>query len=83
MKRFLTVENLTFLAIIFGVLAGIYLKDLVIHLKIVGDAFLSLLKMITIPLIFASIFISIASLTSIQDLKNLGLKTLLYYFSTT
>ncbi|RUM62271.1 MAG: dicarboxylate/amino acid:cation symporter [Persephonella sp.] len=83
MKRFLTVENLTFLAIIFGVLAGIYLKDLVIHLKIVGDAFLSLLKMITIPLIFASIFISIASLTSIQDLKNLGLKALLYYFSTT
>jgi len=83
LKRFLTVENLTFLAIIFGVLAGIYLKDLVIHLKIVGDAFLSLLKMITIPLIFASIFISIASLTSIQDLKNLGLKALLYYFSTT
>jgi len=83
LKRFLTVENLTFLAIIFGVLAGIYLKDLVIHLKIVGDAFLSLLKMITIPLIFASIFVSIASLTSIQDLKNLGLKALLYYFSTT
>lgn len=82
-KKFLTVENLTFLAIIFGVLAGIYLKEWVLHLKIIGDAFLNLLKMITIPLIFASIFVSIASLSSINDLKNLGLKAILYYISTT
>ncbi len=81
--RFFSIENLTFVAIVLGVLAGVYLKDVVIHLKLVGDAFLSLLKMITIPLIFASIFVSIASLSSINDLKNLGLKALVYYFSTT
>jgi len=83
MKKLLTIENLTILAIILGILSGIYLKDLMLHLKYVGDAFLSLLKMITIPLIFASIFVSIASLSSISDLKDMGLKTIIYYFSTT
>ena len=83
LKKIFTVENLTFIAIILGVLAGIYLKEWVLHLKLVGDAFLNLLKMITIPLIFASIFVSIASLSSINDLKNLGLKALMYYISTT
>ncbi|RUM57167.1 MAG: dicarboxylate/amino acid:cation symporter [Persephonella sp.] len=82
-EKALSIENLTFIAIVLGVVAGIYLKDIVIHLKLLGDAFLNLLKMITIPLIFASIFVSIASLSSIRDLKNLGLKAFSYYLSTT
>ncbi len=82
-KKLLTVENLTVLAIILGILAGVYFKDVFIHLKVVGDAFLSLLKMITIPLIFASIFVSIASLSSIAEIKNIGLKAIIYYTLTT
>ncbi len=82
-NKLFNVENLTLIAIVLGIISGVYLKDVVIHLKLVGDAFLNLLKMITIPLIFASIFVSIASLSSINDLKNLGLKALAYYFSTT
>jgi Na+/H+-dicarboxylate symporter len=83
MKKLMSIENLTILAIIFGILSGIYLPDIMINLKYIGDAFLNLLKMITIPLIFASIFVSIASLSSITDLKDMGLKTIAYYFSTT
>ncbi|WP_457641563.1 dicarboxylate/amino acid:cation symporter [Persephonella sp.] len=83
MKKLFSIENLTFIAIILGILSGIYLKDIVINLKLVGDAFLSLLKMITIPLIFASIFVSIAGLATIKDIKNMGLKAIIYYFSTT
>ena len=82
-KKLFSIENLTVLAIILGVLAGVYFKDIFIHLKIVGDAFLSLLKMITIPLIFASIFVSIASLSSIAEIKNIGLKAIIYYTLTT
>ncbi|WP_457644704.1 dicarboxylate/amino acid:cation symporter [Persephonella sp.] len=83
MRRFFSIENLTFLAIVLGILSGVYLKEIVINLKLVGDAFLSLLKMITIPLIFASIFVSIASLASIKDIKDMGIKAIFYYFSTT
>jgi len=83
MKRLLTIENLTFAGIIFGILFGVYFKELAIHIKPVGDAFLSGLKMITIPLIFASVFISVAGLSSIKEIKNLGIKAIVYYFSTT
>ncbi|WP_457640157.1 dicarboxylate/amino acid:cation symporter [Persephonella sp.] len=83
MKRLLTVENLTVAGIILGILAGVYLPELMLNLKFLGDVFLNLLKMIVIPLIFVSIFMSIASLASLNDLKNMGIKALLYYFSTT
>jgi len=42
------VENLTLVAIVLGVLAGIYVPDVVLKLKILGDVFLSLLKMIIV-----------------------------------
>ncbi|WP_456384601.1 dicarboxylate/amino acid:cation symporter [Persephonella sp.] len=83
MKKFITVENLTVVGIVLGVLAGLYLPELMLNLKFIGDVFLNLLKMIVIPLIFVSIFMSIASLASLDDLKNMGIKAIIYYFSTT
>ena len=83
MKKFLTLENLTLLGIILGIFCGLYLKEFSLNLKIIGDSFLNLLKMIVIPLIFASLFVSITNLSSVSDLKNLGGKAILYYFTTT
>ena len=83
LKGFISVENLTVVGIVLGIVAGIYLPELMLSLKVVGDTFLSLLKMIVIPLIFVSIFVSIASLSSLDDLKDMGIKALIYYFSTT
>ncbi len=39
--------------------------------------------MLIVPLIFASVFLAIATLGSIEDLKDLGIKAFIYYFSTT
>ncbi|NPA58171.1 MAG: dicarboxylate/amino acid:cation symporter [Aquificae bacterium] len=83
MKKFLTVENLTVVGIVLGILAGLFLPEVMLSLKVVGDTFLNLLKMIVIPLIFVSIFVSIASLSSLKDLKDMGIKAVVYYFSTT
>ncbi len=83
MRKFLTVENLTVLGIVLGIIAGIYIPEIMLNLKVIGDVFLNLLKMIVIPLIFVSIFMSIASLSSSEDLKDLGIKAFLYYVSTT
>ncbi len=82
-KKYLTIENLTIIGIILGILFGLYFKELSLSLKLIGDGFLNLLKMITIPLIFASLFVSITNLSSVSDLKNLGGKAIIYYFSTT
>jgi Na+/H+-dicarboxylate symporter len=83
MRRYLTTETLTLAAIALGVAAGVWLPDAMLSLKWMGDLFLMLLKMLIIPLVFASVFVAIVSLGSGEALKNLGLKAFGYYFLTT
>ena len=79
----ISTENLTLLAIVFGVLFGLFLPEIALEQKIIGSIFLSLLKMLIVPLIFASIFVAIVGIGSVGELKNIGLKAFGYYFSTT
>lgn len=48
-----------------------------------GDIFIRLLKMLIVPLVFASIYMAIAKIGSPQKLGKLGGKTVGYYFLTT
>ena len=70
-------------AIVLGVLTGLALGEKTAHIKIVGDMFIRLLKMIIIPLILASMVSGIISLGDIRRLGRLGLKTFCYYMATT
>ncbi len=82
--RFLkSVENQTLLAILLAVFVGLYSPGFSSKLALVGDIFLRLLKMIIAPLILASVYGSVSGLGSISQVKNLGVKTLIYYLGTT
>ncbi len=83
LKTLLKTENLTIIAIFLGIAFGYYFSNLAIDLKIIGDVYITLLKMLILPLIFASIFIAIVGLGSIEDLKDLGIKAFAYYITTT
>ena len=83
MKKLLKLENITFIAIILGLVFGYFFKELALNLKVVGDIYIALLKMLIIPLVFASIFIAIVGLKSSEDLKSIGIKAFIYYLSTT
>ena len=83
LKKILSTENLTLIAIFVGIFVGLYLPEVAFSLKVIGDLFLATLKMLIVPLIFASIFVAIAGLGSVNELKNLGVKALIYYFVTT
>lgn len=48
-----------------------------------GDIFISLLKMIAVPLVLFSIIVGVASLKDIRKLGKMGIKTLLFYVLTT
>jgi len=76
-------ENQTLYAILLAVFLGAVYPNFVDFLKPIGDIFLRLLKTIAIPLVMASIFVSIVSLGSFQKLKDLGIKALIYYTATT
>lgn len=76
-------ELFTFLAIIFGVFFGIFLPQYAVYFKFFGTIFLSLLKVLILPIIILSLFLAIAQISSFENLKKLGSRTILYYFSTT
>ncbi len=83
MKRLLSLENLTLLAITLGIAFGYYFPSAALDIKIVGDIYLALLKMLIIPLVVASIFVAITSLQSKEELKTIGLLSFGYYLTTT
>ncbi len=66
MRRLLLVENLTLVAIILGVVAGFYLPDLMLRLRILGDVFIAML-----------------GLGDIAKFRDMGIKTIAYYLTTT
>ena len=71
------------IAIIAGVLSGLLLHEHAVHLKILGDIFINLLKMIIVPLIMASMVTGIVSIGNIRNLGRIGIRTFLYYMATT
>ena len=77
------------IALILGVIFALIGKffgfaDFIIHqVAVLGDIFLRLLKMVIVPLIFASIVTGITSIGDAANLGRLGLKTVLYYSFTT
>jgi len=69
-----------FISIILGVAAGLLLKERIYSFSAtIGDIFLNLLKMITLPLIFTSISTGVISVGGSKNLGRVGLKTILYY----
>ncbi len=71
------------IAIVLGITFGSFLPTLALKQKLIGVVFVKLLKMLVVPLIFASIFTSIAGLGNLETLKQKGLKTLFLYILTT
>ncbi|MHC4260587.1 MAG: dicarboxylate/amino acid:cation symporter, partial [Planctomycetota bacterium] len=79
----LKVHSQILIAIVLGVVVGLLLGKEAAHIKIVGDIFIRLLKMIIIPLILASMVAGIVSLGDVRKLGRIGLRTFLYYTATT
>ena len=72
-----------FIAIIAGGVVGLILGPNAEHIKIVGDIFIRLLKMIIIPLILASMVTGIISIGSGRNLARISFRTAAYYVITT
>ena len=79
----LKVHTQILIAIVLGVVVGILLGEKAVHIKIVGDMFIQLLKAIIIPLILSSMVAGIVSLGDVRKLGRIGLKTFIYYTATT
>ena len=71
------------LALVAGVPFGWLAPQAAEGIGFIGDLFLSLLKMIIIPLIFTSLVSGVASLGSARSVGRVGVRTILYYTVST
>ncbi len=83
LKNHLTTNTLVVLGIVFGIAFGMLLPEYALAQEVIGKAFVSFLKMLVVPLVFASIYVAIAGLGSLEQLKKIGLKTIGLYVITT
>ncbi|MBP3886075.1 MAG: dicarboxylate/amino acid:cation symporter [Cellulosilyticum sp.] len=88
MKK-LNLSTKIFISLILGIILGVVIKqfELVFLLENIiqpiGTIFLSLLKMIIVPLVFTTLIASITNVGDMSKLGFLGKKTLIYYACTT
>ena len=69
----------------FGIVANrLGWNDFVVdYIKPVGTAFVKLITMVVIPLVFASLLVGTAGLNDIRKLGRIGIRTGAYYLTTT
>ncbi|MCB9095847.1 MAG: dicarboxylate/amino acid:cation symporter [Halobacteriovoraceae bacterium] len=75
-------------AMILGLIVGLvayyyHWTEFVSVLEPLGTMFIKLLKMLIVPLVLSSIYMSIVNLGSPEKLGSLGVKSIIYYFITT
>ena len=80
-------SNLILAGIIIGMIAGglcgWFFGERMVSVRWIGDLFLNALKMIIVPLIVASMIVGISGLGDIRKLGRTGVRTLVYFLSTT
>ncbi|MDY6922870.1 MAG: dicarboxylate/amino acid:cation symporter [Pseudomonadota bacterium] len=68
------------LGLVLGVVAGLVLQERAADLKWLGDAFVRLIRMLVIPLVFVTIVAGVAAMAEPRRLGAIGLKTIGLYF---
>ena len=79
---FSILTNLTFwvlIAILIGVFVGHYAPDTGVQMKVVGDGFISIIKLFIIPIIFLTIVLGIGGMGDLKKVGRIGVKSLLYF----
>ncbi len=76
------------MAIVLGILVGFFVNFIgaqwiTDYTNVVGQTFIRLLRMVIVPLVLSSIYLSMVNLGDPADLGEIGGRTILYYLCTT
>jgi Na+/H+-dicarboxylate symporter len=79
------------IALVLAVLAGLLIGDeaqlfgvrFIAACDFAGRLFLNALKMLVVPLVASAVIVGIAGVGTVEGFGRLGLKTILYYITTT
>lgn len=67
------------IALILGILIGLFFHDFSIALKPLGDGFISLIKMLIAPIVFCVVVLGIYGANDIKKMGKVGAKTIIYF----
>ena len=84
MKISLTTQML--LALVLGCVCGLIVSAVGIspaYFKPLGDIFITLIRMVVVPLVFTTLVAGASSVGDLHKLGNIAVKTLCYYVGTT
>ena len=73
----------TLTALTTGLILGVIFKEDLAYLEVVGKGYISLIRMIVVPIVMLSIITSIIRFKNIDTLKSIGLKTIGILLGTT
>ncbi|MBB6624373.1 dicarboxylate/amino acid:cation symporter [Clostridium gasigenes] len=73
----------TLTALSLGLILGIIFKEDILFLDTVGKAYMSLIKMVVVPLVMTSLITSIVRIGDLKTLKSVGIKTFTILLGTT
>jgi Na+/H+-dicarboxylate symporter len=68
------------LGLVLGVAAGAILQERAVEIKWMGDAFIRLIRMLVVPLVFVTIVAGVAAMAEPRRLGAIGVKTIGLYF---
>ncbi len=71
------------IALILGGVVGYFFGDVAASAKPIGDAFIKLIRMLIIPLIFTTIVAGVVAMGDPKKLGSLGVRTIVLYMGTT
>ena len=71
------------IGMVIGVLLGAVVGESIVVIKPLGDLFLRLIRMVVVPLVFASLLVGTATVGDPKKLGRIGGRTLAYYLCTT
>lgn len=67
------------IALVLGILLGLFFHDFSLSLKPLGDGFISLIKMLIAPIIFCVVVLGIYGAQDIKKMGKVGAKTIIYF----
>jgi aerobic C4-dicarboxylate transport protein len=78
-KFFKSLYAQVLIAILLGILIGIFYPEFATRLKPLGDGFIKLVKMMIAPVIFCTIVNGIAGMQNIKKVGRVGIKAIIYF----
>jgi aerobic C4-dicarboxylate transport protein len=67
------------LAVLVGILLGIFSPDFAVKMEPFGSAFIKLVKMMIAPIIFCTVVLGIAKMGDLKEVGRVGVKSLIYF----